>query len=71
MAEKLIVALCVLVLVFGVSYDLGQRAATEALATQCIPQANEKLTATIQSPGMVTCVFAQYPYRAITKRRAT
>lgn len=50
---------------------IGEYRAEAALAARCLPQEGERLTATIQEPGSVTCVFAQFPMRARGTRRAT
>lgn len=69
--NRLIVALCVQVLVAGVAIDLGAKWARQELATTCLPQADERLQATIQNTDGVTCIYAQTYARSKRVRRAT
>lgn len=69
LANKWIVGVCVLSLVAGVAHDMGAKAASRQLATQCIAQPGETLVTTIQTRDGVVCQYASAPPRANWTRR--
>ncbi len=70
-AEFLIVALSVGSVSVMITADIVESRVRNQIATNCVAQSGEALESVHQSSDGVVCVYAQFPMRAKTQRKAT
>lgn len=69
--DKIIVAASIGAACFAGGMEVGQEQQKAAVATNCVPQRDEKLSVTVQYPDRVECIYASFPARQMRVRRAS
>lgn len=71
LVDKIVVVMTMGAAAFAAGMEVGTEQQKAAVATNCAPQKDEKLSVVVQYPDRVECVYASFPARQMRVRRAS